>query len=366
MGSIFNSVRYFAFRSTERILHGIERKFDDRAVEAIANDEVEVRFNRDRPKVLYVGIRYDYGVRDKGLSFEHYNFYQALSSMDLTTIYFDYDRISHRYGFEKMSQMLREVAFYYQPDYLFYFHFNDWIEHEVWKEISRELPCRTIIWLADDHWRYEDTRSVWELFDVIATTDKESYEKRQKEGLDNQVLTQWGCNHHLYRNFNMERTIAASFVGRSNKDRVDFIDTMKKRGTSLTTFGEGWENGVRVNQSDLIRLYNQSKISLNISFASRGGKLQIKGRDFEAPGCGSLLVTKNTDHIGEYYVPGKEIVTYDDANDAADKIKYYLDREEERAAIAQAGYERTLKDHTMERRIEAVLAGASRLKKGNT
>ena len=37
-----------------------------------------------------------------------------------------------------------------------------------------------------------------------------------------------------------------------------------------------------------------------------------------------------------------------------DKIKYYSKRNEEREAIAQAGYERTLREHTYEKRFNDI------------
>jgi spore maturation protein CgeB len=127
-----------------------------------------------------------------------------------------------------------------------------------------------------------------------------------------------------------------SFVGRCYGVRQNFIDTLKNKGINIATFGQGWENGSRVSQADLIKIYNQSKISLDMSFASRDSKISsTKGRDFEVPGCGSLLLTKDTKEIAEYFVPGEEIITYEDANDAAEKIKYYLSNEDEREKIAK-------------------------------
>ena len=105
--------------------------------------------------------------------------------MNYSVIYFDYDRLKQKYGRNKISQMLLEAVYYYQPEILFYFHFHDWVERDVWKEITNMLPTKTIIWLADDHWRYEETRSVWELFNLVVTTDRKGYEKRMKEGFSN-------------------------------------------------------------------------------------------------------------------------------------------------------------------------------------
>jgi spore maturation protein CgeB len=158
----------------------------------------------------------------------------------------------------------------------------------------------------------------------------------------------------------LPRIYDVSFAGQCYGERRSFVDKLKGKGIDIRTFGLGWENSGRVSQSTLIRIYNQSKICLNISFASRGGRIQIKGRDFEAPGCGSLLLTKDTKEIAECFIPGEEIVTYQDADDAAEKIKYYLANEDEREKIAKKGYERALTEHTWKKRLVDIFEFAQR------
>jgi len=341
-----------ALNKANKALDRVHGKLDNRSIEVLMDEELEKHLKNNKKTILYVGIKYDYGNKNWGLSYEHYNFYHTLLNMGYSLIYFDYDRIKQKYGIKKMSQMLREAVFYYHPDILFYYHFHDWIEHSVWKEISDELPTKTIIGLGDDHWRYEETRPVWKLFNLAVTTDEKGFEKRKKEGFGNVFLSQWACNHFLYKKLNLPMLYDVSFVGRCYGKRQNFIDTLKRHRINVTTFGQGWENGSRVSQADLIKIYNQSKIALNISFTSKDAKiLAIKGRDFEAPGCGSLLLTKDTKEIAKYFVPGKEIITYKDANDAVEKIKYHLKNEDDRERIAKKGYERILKEHTWEKRL---------------
>jgi spore maturation protein CgeB len=347
----FKKIQSIALSKANTILDRVHSTLDNRSIEVLVDEDIEKHLKNNKKTILYVGIRYDYGNKDWGLSYEHYNFYHTLLNMGYSLIYFDYDRINQKYDIKKMSEMLREAVYYYHPDILFYFNFHDWIKHSVWKEISNELQTRTIIWLSDDHWRYEETKPIWELFNLIVTTDRKGYEKRMKEGFDNVLLSQWGCNHFLYRKSNLPKIYDVSFVGRCYGERENFVDTLKRNGINIATFGQGWENGSRVSQADLIRIYNQSKICLNISFASQEDKIQIKGRDFEAPGCGSLLLTKDTEEIAEYFVPGEEIITYQDADDAAEKIKYYLKNEDKREKIAKNGYGRVMKEHTIEKRF---------------
>jgi spore maturation protein CgeB len=326
-------------------------KLDSRSTEVLIDEDLEKHLKNNEKTILYVGIRYDYGNRNWGLSYEHYNFYLALLNMDYSLIYFDYDRIKQKYGIKKMSQMLREAVYYYHPNILFYFNYYDWIDHDIWRELSDEMTTKTIVWLADDHYRYEETRPIWELFYLVVTTDKEGYDKRRKEGFSNVLLSQWACNHFFYKNLNLPKIYDVSFIGRCYGKRLSFIETLRKEEVDVATFGQGWENDRRILQSDLIKIYNQSKISLNISFAKLDNNIQIKGRDFEAPWCGSLLVTKHSREIAKYLMPEKEIATYQDANDAVEKIKYYLKNEDERKRVAKKGYERVLKEHTFEKRF---------------
>lgn len=324
--------------------------FDYRPLEVLMDTELEKHLTNGK-RILYVGNRYDYGNKFLGLSFEHYNFFNTLLNMGYSLIYFDLDRLVQKYGTVRASGMLREAVYYYRPNYLFYFHFMDWIEHRIWKELSNETCTKTLIWLADDHWRYEDTLSVWKLFNVVITTDRNGFERRQKDGYQKTILSQWGCNHFLYKQLRTPKIFNVSFVGRRYGERQNFINQLKERGIKVDTFGPGWKNSNRISQSELLRIYNQSKICINMSESSKGEKIQIKGRDFEAPGCGSLLLTNRNSNISEYFIPGEEIIIYSDAGDAAEKIRYYLSNENELERISLNGYNRVLKQHTMEKRF---------------
>lgn len=360
-----NGILSRAINKSFRVFDRISGILDNRSIEALMQEELEGRLSQNRKTVLYVGLRYDYGNRNWGLSYEFFNFYNTLANMNCSVIFFDYDRLRQKYGQEKMSQILRETAYYYDPDFVLYFHFHDWIDHRVWKEISEF--SKSIIWLADDQWRYEETRQVWKLFNLVVTTDRKGFERRKHEGFDNVFLSQWGCNHFLYRDMKMQRIHDVTFVGRAYGRRMDFVRVLRNKGVNIRTFGQGWNKSPRIHQSDLLKIYNQSKISLNISFSStEKGELQIKGRDFEAPSCGSLLLTQEQESLSQYFTPNKEIVTYKDAYDAADKIKYLLKNQDILNRIAENGKRRVIREHTFEKRFTDIFDHAIALRTKGT
>jgi spore maturation protein CgeB len=154
-----------------------------------------------------------------------------------------------------------------------------------------------------------------------------------------------------------------SFVGRVFGRRPAIIDRLRAAGLKVLVRGSGWPEG-RATQDEMIAIFNQSRINLNFAAAAkevnwfkhrilgrRRPPKQIKGRNFEIPGCGGFMLTDHADNLEDYYVPGKEIALFTSEDDLVEKTKYYLDHESERAGIAEAGYRRTLREHTYEQRF---------------
>ena len=74
-------------------------------------------------------------------------------------------------------------------------------------------------------------------------------------------------------------------------------------------------------------------------------------RLYEATGTGAMLLTDMKDNLHELFEIGKEIVVYQNVDDAIDKIRYYTSHPSEATAIAYAGQVRTLKEHTYANRM---------------
>ncbi len=70
-------------------------------------------------------------------------------------------------------------------------------------------------------------------------------------------------------------------------------------------------------------------------------------RVFEATGLGSCLISDRGKEMSEFFVSDKEIVTFSSTQDAVEKIDYLLQHPGERRAIAKAGQEKTIKEHTI-------------------
>lgn len=318
-------------------------------------------------RILYVGAKYDYGDPNRGLSFEHYNFYHALTRMGHEVQYFDFMAEYQKLGKEAMNRYLWETVRSERPTVLFCCLFEEEIDMETVSRISNSTNTTTFNWFCDDHWRFESfSKRYAPAFNYVSTTSSLAMSKYLKAGHTNVIKTQWACNHFLYRPDGGAPRYDATFIGQPHGDREVYIRALRRAGVDVRVWGHGWESG-RLSQEEMIEVFGQSRINLNFTEASTRGPLprwrrllprrparQIKGRNFEVPGCGGFLLTEPADNLAEYYVPGVEVVSFEGIGDGVRKAIKYLADEPARAGIARAGLERTLREHTYEHRFNAI------------
>jgi hypothetical protein len=105
---------------------------------------------------------------------------------------------------------------------------------------------------------------------------------------------------------------------------------------------------------DMFRILGQSKIALNrhISIAENYANNM---RLYETTGMGAMLLTDMKKNLNDIFIIGKEAVAYTDPQDCIEKINYYLENEIERQAIAKAGQEKTLREHTYFNRMQELI-----------
>ena len=314
-----------------------------------------------KPKLLYIGMEYDYGDKARGLSFEHRNFYHSLKSYchkkGWDFVHYDFMERGHVIGLDSMTQELYDFARKECPTLHFavLFDYHRDPMHEVFRHISR-LGVKTIHWFCDDHWRFEKYSSaVAPYFDFICTTAESAIPKYEELGISHKVVkTQWACNHELYVPYDFKKDLDISFIGQPHSNRLEIVARIMQSGLPVEVFGYGWKDRPRLPFHQMVRLFSRSKINLNLSNASNLNTQQIKGRNFEIPGTRNFQLSSIAENLSEYYEEGKEIVLFDSLEELIDKAKYYLQHEEKRNKIAENGYRRTLSEHTWHHRYDKI------------
>jgi spore maturation protein CgeB len=207
-----------------------------------------------------------------------------------------------------------------------------------------------------------------EPFDVIFTSFPHFLDRFRRLGIAGEYLP-IGFDPRVLEYVSTERRYGAVFagsLGRLQHDRGNAALAAAAEQTAIDFWGRGyedWPEGSAVRRQyrgeawglDMYRVLAAARISLNrhIDVAEDNANNM---RLYESTGIGTMLLTDAKRNLGELFDVGTEVVAYTDAADLAEKIAYYLEHDDEREAIAAAGQQRTLREHTYADRMRDLVA----------
>ncbi len=100
------------------------------------------------------------------------------------------------------------------------------------------------------------------------------------------------------------------------------------------------------------KVYKLSKINLNISKTFFTGVIQ---RVYDIIYCGGFCLTDYREDAAKRFEIGKEIETFSSEKEMVEKVRYYLEHDNERKEIAERGHARLMNEHRVGHRVDEVL-----------
>lgn len=219
------------------------------------------------------------------------------------------------------------------------------------------------MFFSDDEWRHDRYDRFLSLFsDVFSITAKEKLSKYRSYGLTSVLYMPWASNPKRFKPVESIHQYDVTFIGSAYGLRVEYIKYLLFKGIKIRVFGRGWEKerylkriwGGHVSHEEALSIICGSKINLNFLWTSQNEtQIEIKGRTLELAACRSFQLTNATSELEDYGLYENEhLATFTDKKRLFEKINYYLERPEERNAIAQRAYKYVLENHTWEKRFE--------------
>jgi spore maturation protein CgeB len=92
-----------------------------------------------------------------------------------------------------------------------------------------------------------------------------------------------------------------------------------------------------------VPLYQRAKIGINVH--NRGDYTVGSYRLFDLPANGIMQISDGGQYLERFFSVGDEIVSYRNADELIEKVKYYLIHETEREQLALAGFQRVKRDY---------------------
>ena len=323
------------------------------------------------------------GNLDPAYSYEFHNFLKPLEKMGHKVLTFDFIKSMNDYGRELMNQKLLYYVKEELPNLVIFVPQTDEFIPNIIDAIGQQTV--TLAYFFDDMWRIDFSRFWAQHFNFVTTSDINGIKKFKDAGYENVIYSPFACNTNIYCKKNLPKIYDVTFVGGFNPYREWYINILKKEGIDVKTWGIGW-NTKMLSSEEMINVFNQSRINLNLSnniswdiryllnnnrplrktlqiwkesilaFRKSDYKTveQVKGRHFEINACGGFQISYYVEGLEKLYNIGEEISLFVSPDDLVQKVKYFLDHNNERESIAIRGLDRTIKDHTIEKRMNDI------------
>lgn len=101
-------------------------------------------------------------------------------------------------------------------------------------------------------------------------------------------------------------------------------------------------------------VFRDSRINLNIT--SKSIESGVPLRIFDILACGGFCMTNYQTEVAELFEDGVDLVMYSSLEDLREKVYYYLNHEEERAAIAANGRAKLIERYTLGQALDRMLS----------
>jgi spore maturation protein CgeB len=219
-------------------------------------------------------------------------------------------------------------------------------------------PCVTALWYAEQI----GTPKTWDetaltrrkelafnlaAFDYAFSHDPSNLSIYQKLGAEKvSSLPCAAVDPALNRKLYIPKKYDVVFVGSKTLRRLALLEAIGRIG--IAVYSPDIWNGEEMN-----RLFNESRIVLNLHLSDLPN---TETRIAEVLGAGSFLLSETLSDLdlvreGEHY----GTLPMGDMEGLAHRVRYYLDHEEEREAIAVRGHDHIHRHHTYGRRIQQII-----------
>lgn len=262
---------------------------------------------------------------------------------------------------QKYNKELVETANRMKPDVL-WIDKGSWVFPSTVKHLQSK-GAKVILYTPDSAFFHNQSR--WfndniPLFDGLVTTklyEVEEYNRRKAANLIVKPPMYFKEYHYPVEPTAEEKArfeCDAAFVGTFTEGRDKYLLPLLDAGVELKIWGNFWDRckdprlqqcvqGRGVFGRDYILGISCGRLSLGILNPLVPDTSTT--RTVEIPATRGLLFAERTDEHRDMYEEDKEAVFFNSVDECVEKALHYLNHPEERAAVVEAGFQRTLNSH---------------------
>ena len=255
--------------------------------------------------------------------------------------------------FPHIAQKLKKEILSFKPDLLLYIS-SFFIPQECY-DILKDFPdIPRVGWVSDAFGPNQKSKA--DFLDVLFCSDT-GYLKATKDFKSRNLFLPLCADETVFKNQHLPRTGAPFFAGVGNPQRNEYLSAIQDR---CVIYGRRWPkkmlsqhevHNYKLQHHRLQDFINRTIAPINMTF-SHNIIDGLNFRIFEVAACGGLIIVNESKDLPTCYQVGQEAVTYrtpDDLNKLIHDIVTHPDKYQQ---IAEAGYKRTMQEHTYQKRLE--------------
>ncbi|QAZ68153.1 CgeB family protein [Solidesulfovibrio carbinolicus] len=248
------------------------------------------------------------------------------------------------------------------------------LSRQALKRLRRD-GVKTAMWFVEDFRLFTYWEAFAPYYDAFAVIQKEPFPERLAAvGQENVLYLPMAADPAVHRPLDLSpverRTFGAgvSFMGAGYPNRrLAFAQLLD---FDLGIFGSDWDGdpalsdrirlgGRRVTTEESVKIFNAAVVNLNLHSSINPRELVPTGdfvnpRTFELALCGAFQLVSDRALLPELFTEN-ELARFATMGELREKLAYYLNRHEERAALAERARTRALAEHTYVMRMEHLL-----------
>ncbi len=233
-------------------------------------------------------------------------------------------------------------------------------------EQIKSIGIVAVCWWLNDPPQFKRSILHASYYDYYFTNSKGSLNDYYREGIKNVFYLPVGCFPSGHKKLiNIDKKYDICFAGDWGPEREGVLNSLalafnlcilgpwkKKKLKRRSVLINRIVNDRCFSPEEMVNVFNQSKIVLNIHAWFGKWNFGINPRVFEANGCGAFQISDYKEEIPELYEPEREIVLYRSIAELREKLSFFLTRDKEMQDIAEKGYLRTINYHTYKHRLK--------------
>lgn len=257
------------------------------------------------------------------------------------------------YNYDVLSAQIK----YYKPDILL----NNVMS--ISSQFLREMKPYIRLLVGQHAATHLSDDKDFSVYDLVISSFPPTLEWFREKGIPTQ-LHRLGFDARILNYINSgERIFDVTFIGsfyNVHSSRIAWLESLSTRFPQIKIWGPRPPSLLLKRQymgqawgHQMYQILRSSKITLNHhgDVPPYANNMRL----FEATGMGTLLITDWKENLHEIFEPGKEVIAYRNTRECAELIQYYLEHDEDRKAIACAGQQRVLREHTYYYRMQELV-----------